>query len=411
MNYHRGIQNLHLALTTSAVHTLDIQGPPKMFDEIWPNLDASVLQNLSLFIPWARMPQNTPYPGPDFELRAPQLRSVSLSNFVVSWDATILTNLTRLRLHLSTSQFAPSMSQILEMLSCSPKLLELNLIHVIEASSRLPSSESVAVVALSHLAAFVLDEDIRNTVFLLRHLVVPAACALTLKVFHRTQHELSDLGSSICASPPMVRLCVEGEPTSIVIRGYTESGSASPHRQIALRTGGGYSAKEIASIAGTFLESSTLSTATTLELIFPNPHSAAIPVEGWQLFLESFEAVKSFVVKPTTPHNLLMALSQSAQILLPRLRNLELQRLDSCAKCLVDSGKSAGTRLGSWWQKIEVIDVAETAVLEALLICLQTRQLLGSKIHSLRITHNGQWSAEDLVPLHSVVNSISCCIL
>ncbi|KAF7356641.1 hypothetical protein MVEN_00998600 [Mycena venus] len=226
----------------------------------------------------------------------PHLRTLSLSNFIVSWDAAIFNNLTHLRLHLQDLTFAPSMTQILAMLASSPMLTELNLLHAIETSSRLPCNESVGVIPLPRLVAFLVDDDALNHIFLLRHIEIPTHCTLSLKVEHRAQHVLAELGRSISATlapGEMTKVHVEGDPSRVIVGGYTTTCSSSPLVQISLRCPGRYSERETASVAGTLLGSLPLTIATSLELVFRDPHSAAIPVQAWQTCLQTLGAVDS----------------------------------------------------------------------------------------------------------------------
>lgn len=410
MHSNRGIQNLHLVLKESAVHTLDFQGPPEILDQVWQNLDATSLKTLSLFVPWDQMFQTTPYPGPSFELNAPLLRTLSLSNFV-AWDAPIFNNLTHLRLHLQDPTFAPSITQILEMVASSPMLTELNLLHAIENSSRLPGHESIGVVPLPHLAAFLLDDDILNHIFLLRHIEIPAHCARTLKVEHRGQDALAELSRLISAPLPLgelTKLVLEGDPSRVTARGYTATTPSSPLIQITLRCAGGYSATETASVAGTLTGSLPLAAATSLELIFRDPRSVTILVEAWETCLQNLDAVEYLQVKPTTPPNLLAALGEprnGAPVpLLPRLQRFEVHHPDPSPAS--SSHESARPKpVGSWWQKIEI---AEVTFLDTLLMCLESRQQLGVKLSSLRITRCVQCSAQNMQRFTSVVNDVSC---
>ncbi|KAJ7760524.1 hypothetical protein B0H16DRAFT_1720021 [Mycena metata] len=366
MHSDRGIQNLHLVLKESPIHTLDIQGPPEIMDQLWENLDAGFLRSLSLFIPWEQMPKTNPYPGPAFKLNAPRLRTLSLSNFI-AWDASI-NNLTHLRLHLQDPTFAPSIAQILGMLASSPMLAELILLHSIESSSRLPSHESIDVVTLSHLAVFLLDDDISNHIFLLRHIDIPAHCTLSLKVEHRANNLLAELGRSISTTSLSLdrveKLDIEGGPSHLTIRGYTPAKHANPLIQLTLRCPARYLDSETASIAGMILASLPLIAPMALELVFCHPHSAStpanawqtsIPVNGWERCLQHLGTVQSLQVKPTTPPNLLSALSASVNgvpVVLPLLRSLELHHPEVITPLKDDvSTRKKPPQLGAWWQK------------------------------------------------------------
>ncbi|KAJ7606184.1 hypothetical protein DFH06DRAFT_1348269 [Mycena polygramma] len=412
MHFNRGLQNLRLALKESAIGTLDIQGPPEILDQVLQNLDAAFLKTLSLFVPSGQMPKDTPYPGPSFHLTAPQLRTLSLSNFVVPWDATIFSNLTHLRLHLQDPTFAPSMIQILGMLTSSPMLRELNLLHAIENSSRLPL-ESVAVVSVTHLATLLVDDDILNHIFLLRHIEIQTPCTMSLKVEHRGHNLIAELGRSVSpflSFDELHRICVEGEPSRVTIRGYNSASAANPRVQIALRCPGSYSEREIASTAGSILSSLPLVATTALELVFCDLHSAVISVEAWQRCLQSLEAVESLQIKPTTPRNLLSALSvwtNDMPALLPRLQSLEIHHTDSSpASTNRSDGRKPAPSLGSWWQKIEV---AEVTFFDTLLMCLKSRQQcqLGAQISNLRLARWGRLSEQQIHSLQSVVNDVS----
>ncbi|KAJ6581441.1 hypothetical protein B0H19DRAFT_506745 [Mycena capillaripes] len=406
----RGMQNIHLALTESAIDTLDIQGSPEILDQVLRNLDAAFLQTLSLFVPWAQMPKSTPYPGPSFQLNAPRLRTLSLSNFVVSWDATIFSNLTHLRLHLQDQTFAPSMVQILGMLTSSPMLKELNLLHAIEISSRLPSHESLGVVLLCHLTALLLDDEILNHIFLLRHIEIPLHCTLSLKVEHRATHTLiAELGRPISISLPLGELdkiYLEGEPSEVIVRGYTAASPANPLVHITLRCPERYS-REAGKTAATMLSSLLLIATTSLEFVFRDPYSTVIPVETWQMCLQNVGAVKSLVIKPAAPRNLLSALSVTVDdgVLLPRLERLEIHRTEPsrAPSNEPDRRKPAGP-LGNWWQKIEVTEVT---FFDTLLVCLQRRQQLGVEISSLRINRSAPCSEQQMRSLKPTVKDVS----
>ncbi|KAF8216437.1 hypothetical protein K438DRAFT_1797199 [Mycena galopus ATCC 62051] len=415
MHSNRGMKNLHLALKESAgIHTLDIEGPPEILDQVLQNLDATFVRTLSLFVPWEQMPKAIPYPGPSFQLNAPRLRTLSLSNFVIPWDATVFNSLTHLRLHLQDATFAPSMTQILAMLASSPMLTELNLLHAIETSSRLHEHEPIGVVPLPHLAVFLLDDDILNHIFVLRHIEVPADCTFTLKVEHRVQNTLTELGRSVSVHLPLgklTKLDVEGDPSRVAIRGYPATSPSNALIQIILRCPGGYSEMGTVSVAATLLGPLPLAATTTLELAFSDPHSATIPVEAWQMCLRNLEAVESLQVKLATPCNLLSALSEQedgAPVLLPRLQRFEVHHPDPSS----DSGhRSAprhctGQHLGSWWQKIEV---AQVTFLDTLLMCLKVRQHLGIELDTLRIVRCAQWSAHEKQKFDSVAKNVSWC--
>ncbi|KAJ6493594.1 hypothetical protein C8R47DRAFT_1070120 [Mycena vitilis] len=412
MHFNRGMQNLRLALKESAIGTLDIQGPPEILDQVLQNLDAAFLKTLSLFVPSGQMPKDAPYPGPSFHLNAPQLRTLSLSNFVVPWNAALLNKLTHLRLHLQDPTFAPSMIQVLGMLNSSPMLRELNLLHATESSSRLPLHDSVAVVPVAHLATLLVDDDILNHIFLLHHIEIQTPCTVSLKVEHRHHNLIAELGRSI--SPflsfgELQRLCVEGDSSRITVRGYN-GGAANPRVQIALRCLGSYSEREIASTAGSILSSLPLAATTALELVFCDPRSAIISVEAWHRCLQSLEAVKSLQIKPTTPRNLLSALSVGTNdmpVLFPRLQSLEIHHTDSSpATTNRSDGRKPAPSLGGWWQKIEV---AEVTFFDLLLVCLKSRQQcqLGAQISSLRIARCARFSEQQIRLLKFVVKDVS----
>ncbi|KAJ7449664.1 hypothetical protein FB451DRAFT_751743 [Mycena latifolia] len=410
----RGMQNLRLALKVPAIHTLDIQASPDVLDQVWESLNAASLRTLSLFIPWSQMPKDIPYPGPTFQLNSPHLRTLALSNFIISWDAALFKNLTHLRLHLQDQTFAPSMTQILGMLSSSPMLTELTLLHAIEASSRLPCPESVSVVPLPHVATLLLDDDILNHIFILCHIDIPTHCNVTLKVDHRTKKMglITEIGHSISQSlslGELDKLSVEAEPSGVSVRGYTTALSPMNARiQITLRYLGSHSEMDTASVAGAVLSSLHPIAATALEVSFRDPHSSATPEETWRMWLQNSGAVETLQVKPTTPRNLFSALavSKSGLVLLPRLRTLEIHHSD------VDPtlGHEVGRRkpvghLGNWWQKIE----APATFFDNLLACLKSRQRLEVGISSLRLGRSPQFSAQELGSLKSVVKDISWC--
>ncbi|KAJ6591630.1 hypothetical protein DFH09DRAFT_1137558 [Mycena vulgaris] len=410
MRSNRGLQNLRSALSDAAIHTLDIQAPPEILDQVWEKLDACSLQTLSLFIPWSQVPPNIAYPGSTFHIHTPHLRTLALSNFVVPWDATLFTNLTHLRLHLQDQTFAPSMAQILGMLSSSPMLIELILLHTIESSSRLPSPESVGLVPLPHVTTFLLDDDILNHIFLLRHLDIPEHCSMSLKVDHRTKKLglITEMGHCISRSLSQLdKLCVEAEPSGVTTRGYRASNPGNPRIQLTLRYSGGPSEPDSGSVAGTMLCSLPLIATTALELVLRDPHSSAIPVETWRICLQNLGAVETLQVKPTTPRNLLSALaaSEDGLVLLPRLRCVEIHHPDfgSTRSLGTDRRRRAG-HLGNWWQKIEV---AEVTFFDSLLKCLKSRERLQAKISSLRFHRCPEFPDQQLDSLKSVVADVS----
>ncbi|KAJ6610237.1 hypothetical protein B0H10DRAFT_2061431 [Mycena sp. CBHHK59/15] len=65
----REIQDLLLA-----IHTLDIQAPPEIFEQELPKLNSASLRFLSLFIPLSSTPQNSVHSGKTFQLNAPNLK-------------------------------------------------------------------------------------------------------------------------------------------------------------------------------------------------------------------------------------------------------------------------------------------------------------------------------------------------
>ncbi|KAJ7504438.1 hypothetical protein B0H11DRAFT_2273569 [Mycena galericulata] len=388
MHSNRGIQNLHLALEVAAIHTLDVQAPPEILDQVLAGLDGHSLQVLSLFIPWSKMPEDAPYPGPAFQLTAPRLRTLALSNFVVSWDAPIFKNLTHLHLHLQSSAFAPSMTQILGMLICSPLLSELILLHAIESSARLPGPESVSVVSLTRLSSFVFDDDILNHIFLLQHLDIPAHCNLSLKVDNKTKklsllsemgHAISQLSSS---TAEINKLSVEAGPWNVMVRGYAIN-PATPLIQITLRCPAIFSEPESASVAGTLLCSLPLVATSALDLIFHDSQFAAVPLETWRMCFKNLEALQSLQVKPSTPRNLLSALaaSEDGSVLLPRLQRLEIHHPDVGPTRPRSSNYKLGGHSGNWWHGIEVTEVT---FFDVLLTCLSSRRR--SKAESLSLS-------------------------
>ncbi|KAJ7115909.1 hypothetical protein C8R44DRAFT_880314 [Mycena epipterygia] len=390
MQSSRGIQNLRLALKESAIHMLDIQAPPKILDEVWQKLDASSIRTLSLFIPYLDMPKSVPYPGPAFQLNAPQLKTLALSNFIVSWDGALFNNLTHLRLTLQSPAFAPSMNQILAMLASSPMLTELILLHAIENPSHLPSN-SVAVVPLARVTTFLLHDDILNHIFLLRHIDIPAHCSLSLKVEHRSGNLalLTEMGRSIprtALSPKeLAKLYVEVEPSGVTVRGYTAT-------------------KESVSVAGTLLCSLPLIATTALELTLRNPHAAVIPVARWKMCLQNLVAIESLKVTPTTPCTLFSALTVSTDgpVLLPLLQRLEIHHPDSDTN---ERRKPADHR-GNWWERTEV---AETTFFDKLLTFLTSRQQSKAEIRSLRIARCPPCSVQHLGPLKLLVKDVTWC--
>lgn len=406
MPSNRGMQNLRLALEEAAIHTLDIQAPPEILDRVFSNLDGLSLRTLTLFIPWSKMPNDIPYPGPTFQLNAPLLRTLALSNFVVSWDAPIFNNLTHLRLHLQDSAFAPSMTQILGMLACSPLLTELILLHAIETSTRLPCPESVSVVPLTRLMSLLLDDDILNHIFLLRHIDIPIHCSLSLKVENRTKKMslITEIGHSISrvslSTREIDKLVVELDPWSVVVRGYIAAKPANPVIQVTLRHRGTFAEAESASVACTMLCSLPLAATTALELAFRDPHSAAVPAETWRMCLQTLGAFKSLQIKPTTPRSILSALTVSAgdgYLLLPRLQSFEVHQPDlGPARPKVGAG-----HLGNWWQGVQ----PEVTFIDILLTCLKSHQQSQAQITSLRLPP----CPEKLDCLKAVAKNISWC--
>ncbi|KAJ7668363.1 hypothetical protein B0H17DRAFT_1209967 [Mycena rosella] len=405
----RGLRNLRLALKDATIRALDLQASPEILDQVWTDLDAASLRTLSLFIPWPDMPKIAPYPGPVFQLNTPHLRHLSLSNFVVSWDSSLFTKLTHLRLHLQDQAFAPSMTQILGMLSSSPMLAELILLHVIESSSRLPHPDSVSVVPLPHVAALLLDSDLLNHIFLLRHIDVPPHCSLSLKAEHRTEKIglITELGHSISQSLSLAqveKVCVETDPSGFTVRGYAAACPANPRIHIALR----YSEMDLA-VAGTLLCSLPLIATAVLELSFRGPHSAATHVETWRMFFQNLGTVEVLQVKPTTPRNLLSALAacEGRSLLLPRLQSLEIHDPDVVdPTSSPEINRKKPRQLGNWWQRAQVANIT---FFDSLLTCVKSRQKLDAEIGSLRLGRCPHFSGQQLDSLKVAVKDVSWC--
>ncbi|KAJ7720583.1 hypothetical protein DFH07DRAFT_972538 [Mycena maculata] len=207
------------------------------------------------------MPDDTPYPGPAFVLNAPHLRTLALSNFVFPWDSSIFNNLT----HLRDSAFAPSMTEMLGMLTCSPMLTEVVLIHAV--ANRLPCPESASVVPLTRLTILLLDDHILTPIFLLHHIDVLVHFSLSLKVGNRTKKMslVTELDSRLhgCLFPDeLTTLSVEADPWNVAVYGSTAASPANP-LQATLRYSETFAEGGFATVVGTILVSLPLVAVTT----------------------------------------------------------------------------------------------------------------------------------------------------
>ncbi|KAJ7281600.1 hypothetical protein C8J57DRAFT_1298113, partial [Mycena rebaudengoi] len=358
---HRGIRNLRLALEHSPIHTLDLQASPEILDQVWPNLDSASLKSLSLFIPSTQISRI--YPGPKFQLNAPQLQRLALSNFMVPWDASIFSDLTHLHLHLQgRPACAPSMIQILDILVSSPMLEELCLLHTIECSTRLPGPESV------------------NTVH----------PTMKLPLVSEMAHSISKKCLSTRKWVDYVR--VEVEQSCVNILAFDAANPDYRPIHVRLRWPGRCSRTmehSLAAVVSAFVN-------------IPTPTDGLLR-KSWERCLQNMEAVQVLKVR-NTPHDLVQALSPSADglVLFPRLKILEIHQIDF-DPYLQPGRKLPHAHLGNWWQKPAP---TTPTFIGALVGCLRSRQQSSVGIDSLLIARCPNYNGQQLGLLKQVVKEV-----